>query len=317
MARRGHVDYQLLSKVSYLYYQDGLTQKEISIRLRISQPSVSRLLQKARRLGIVRVTCVPPSGIFTELERELESRFGLFEAIVVPVTQSDNQEVITKELGIVGAEYLLRVVRPGDVIGFSWGKTLASLALNIIPKEVSGCQVVQLIGGLGPPQSESHATDIARHVAFALNARLWLLWAPGIVKEISLKHAFLEEENNKKVFDMFSKITIAFVGIGSLSPSSIVIESGILSLEELNKLKNMGAVGDIALRFFDEYGNKVVSDIDDRVIGIDFGQLKSIKRVVGIAGGKDKIRAIKGALIGKLINVLITDNLTAEDLLNN
>jgi DNA-binding transcriptional regulator LsrR (DeoR family) len=74
-------------------------------------------------------------------------------------------------------------------------------------------------------------------------------------------------------------------------------------------------VGDIALRFFDQIGCPVQSEIDNRVIGITFEQLKCTPRVVGIAGGPEKFQAIRGALRGKLINVLITDSVNAEKLL--
>ena len=80
-------------------------------------------------------------------------------------------------------------------------------------------------------------------------------------------------------------------------------------------LKN-GVVGDIALRFFDAQGQPVHSEIDNRVIGITLDQLQRTRRVVGIAGGPTKFQAVLGALRGKLINVLITDSVTAERLLS-
>ena len=43
-------------------------------------------------------------------------------------------------------------------------------------------------------------------------------------------------------------------------------------------------------------------------------QLKQVRRSVGVAGGKRKQEAIQSALLGGLINVLITDRVTAQAL---
>jgi DNA-binding transcriptional regulator LsrR (DeoR family) len=74
-------------------------------------------------------------------------------------------------------------------------------------------------------------------------------------------------------------------------------------------------VGDICLHFFNEQGNPVATPLHDRVIGMSLEQLRRVGRVVGVAGGKRKTVAIKGALAGGWINILITDRNTAERLL--
>jgi len=76
-----------------------------------------------------------------------------------------------------------------------------------------------------------------------------------------------------------------------------------------------GAVGDIGLRFFNARGEKVEDEINDRIIGLDLEQIRRIPRVIAVAGGADKAAVIRAALIGKLINILITDDKTAQLLL--
>ena len=44
-------------------------------------------------------------------------------------------------------------------------------------------------------------------------------------------------------------------------------------------------------------------------------QLRKVKRSVGIAGGQRKVAAIRGAMRGGLVNVLITDLFTAQALI--
>ncbi|HDQ70774.1 MAG TPA: sugar-binding transcriptional regulator, partial [Chloroflexi bacterium] len=109
--------------------------------------------------------------------------------------------------------------------------------------------------------------------------------------------------------------TLALVGIGTVEPSPLLASSGnIFSDEELATLRENGAVGDILYRFYDAEGNPVQTPLAERVTGMDHEQLRRVKRVVGIAGGARKFDAIRGALNGKLINVLITDRFTAERL---
>ena len=82
-------------------------------------------------------------------------------------------------------------------------------------------------------------------------------------------------------------------------------------------LREKDAVGDILLRFFDVDGNPVESSLNDRVVSMELEQLKNIDRAIGIAGGSQKFSAIRGALRGGLINILITDSCTAGKLVQD
>jgi DNA-binding transcriptional regulator LsrR (DeoR family) len=126
----------------------------------------------------------------------------------------------------------------------------------------------------------------------------------------------LQDRYVREAMELFKQVTIALVGIGTVEPSGLLASSGnIFSSEELAMLREAGAVGDICLRFFDASGQPVETPLNERVIGMNLEQLRQVKRAVGIAGGKQKLCAIRGALQGRLINVLITDHLTAQQLL--
>ncbi|HEY5778104.1 MAG TPA: sugar-binding domain-containing protein, partial [Terrimicrobiaceae bacterium] len=114
---------------------------------------------------------------------------------------------------------------------------------------------------------------------------------------------------------LFNKLTIALVGIGSIEPSLLVASSGnVFSTRELQEIRGRGAVGDICLRFYDSSGREVRDPAGNRVIGIDLDTFGRVPRAVGIAGGNRKHAAILGALRGKRINILITDQFTAARL---
>ena len=90
----------------------------------------------------------------------------------------------------------------------------------------------------------------------------------------------------------------------------------IITNAELDELVRLGAVGDICLRYFDIDGKPIASDVDERVMGISLDDLKQVERVVGVTGGPNKYRAIHAALAGKLVNVIITDHVSAQNVLN-
>jgi DNA-binding transcriptional regulator LsrR (DeoR family) len=149
-----------------------------------------------------------------------------------------------------------------------------------------------------------------------VGGQLTLLPAPGIVASQQAREVLLADLYVQRAMEMLKQLDFAFVGIGAPDPESVLMRDGsIISNSELGILLERGAVGDIALRFFDSKGQAVQSEIDNRVIGITLDQLKHAGRVIGIAGGPGKLPSIMGALNGKLINVLITDSVTAEKLL--
>jgi DNA-binding transcriptional regulator LsrR (DeoR family) len=127
----------------------------------------------------------------------------------------------------------------------------------------------------------------------------------------------LKDQFIKEAVTLFEEITLALVGIGSVEPSKLLASSGnVFSEEELDVLREAGAAGDICLRFFDSDGKPTVTALDSRVISITLEQLRTCKRAVGVAGGLRKTAAIRGAIQGGWINVLITDHRTATRLLN-
>jgi DNA-binding transcriptional regulator LsrR (DeoR family) len=310
-------DLRLLVKVSKLYYEEGMRQDEIVAKLNLSRSKISRLLQQARDEGVVRITVLAPVGIYPDLEINLENKFRIDEAIVIDVSQPDSQQLVSRELGIAAAYYIQRTIKERDITGITWGATLSAMVNALQPRRLPEAQIVQVLGGLGQPESEVHATDLAQRMARNLGCRLTLLSAPGIVDNQHTRSVFLADSHVQSAFNLFPQIDVAFVGIGAPNSLPFGFQDGsTLTDDELKKLIQDGAVGDIALRFFDSYGQLVDSEVEKRIIGIDLQQLSCIPKVVGVAGGPQKTAAILGALRGRLLNVLITDHITATALLD-
>jgi DNA-binding transcriptional regulator LsrR (DeoR family) len=306
---------RLLAKVARLYHGAGLRQSEITKRLNVHQSTVSRLLKRAEKEGIVRVTFSIPSGLHPELEDALQAAYGLREVIVVDAI--DTEEQIARDLGAAAAFYLETTVKHGDVVGISsWSASLLAMVEAMHPQpKAAGARVVQILGGIGNPGAEVHATHVTRRLANLVSGTATLLPAPGAVGSPEAKRVMLRDRYVQEATALFKSVTVALVGIGAVEPSKLLAASGnVFSPKELEFLSSRGAVGDICLRFFNASGAPLHTPLDDRVISIELHQLKQIDRVVGIAGGKRKTAAIRGALAGGWVNVLITDRATAERL---
>lgn len=315
-AQPSNEELRLLVKVSRFYYEDGLNQDAITERLGLSRSKVSRLMAQAREAGIVQITVVTPDDLFLDLESQLEERFGLQEALVVESQPGDSQDVVSRAVGAAAAGYLARAISPRSTIGMCWGSTLRHMAAALTPQRFPNAQVVQMIGGIGQPDAEVHATELCRSVSRSLGCRLTLLPVPGIVKDQRTREALLSDVHVQRAVEAFDDLDIAFVGIGAPTPDSVTMRDGsIITRAELDGLLRKGAVGDIALRYYDASGECIRSDINDRIIGMDLEQIRQVPKVVGASGGPDKVAAIDAALKGRLIDVLITDSVTAERLL--
>lgn len=308
---------RLITAVARLYHEQGLGQIEIANQLSLSQSTVSRLLKRAQQEKIVRTTVSVPSGVYPHLEDQLQTKYQLQQAIVADCS-SDSEEATRREIGAAAAYYLETTLKQGEVVGISsWSETLLAMvdAMHPLPRQTEA-QVVQILGGVGNPAAEAHAARLTGRLADLIHGRVTPLPAPGVVGSANSMRVLLEDQFVGKALSLFDRVTLALVGIGAVEPSKLLASSGnIFSPQELEMLRQASAVGDICLRFFDAVGKPVHTPLEKRVIGMSLEQLQKVKRAVGIAGGERKFAAIKGALKGHWINILITDRFTAERLM--
>jgi DNA-binding transcriptional regulator LsrR (DeoR family) len=240
----------------------------------------------------------------------------LDEAIVISPIRSETPNIV-RELGSAGAECLVRSLSDGDVLGLTWGTTMLSVVDSLPMQNWPEMRVVQMLGGLGQPDAEVYGADLARRMAEAWGAKLRLLPAPGIVASRLVRDALVQEPQVASALRLAASADAAIVGLGRPTPGSVVLQSGILTEEELASLHALGAVGDIGLRFFDAEGHPVEHEINERIIGLDLAQIRRIPRVIGVAGGEEKYEVIRAALRGGLLDVLVTDEANAIRLITD
>ena len=308
-------DPYLLGKVSALYYLRDHTQQEIAERLRLSRPTVSRLLREARDLGFVQITVTPPRGLHLDLETRLEDLFKLQTVRVAEGGDTaNNSKVLQQQLGAAAARHLARTILPGETIGTAWGTTLTAMVDAMVPIPTEGSRVVQILGGLGAPDADEYGGVLARRLAQRLNAQVVLLPAPGVVATADVRDVLRKDPHVRAALNELDSLDMIFVGLGSLASNAVLNDGHTLTRQERKDLKVGRAACDIALRFFDAEGNSVRTTLDDRILGITTGQLRKAARVVAVAGGADKVEAIAAALKAGIVHVLITDRSTAEAL---
>jgi DNA-binding transcriptional regulator LsrR (DeoR family) len=309
---------RLVARVARMYYEWDMRQAEIATQLDLSQATVSRLLRRSKAEGIIRISINLPQGVYTELEESLVKKYRLRDAIVVD-SLDDNEKLIQRDLGAATAYYLESAIRPHEVIGISsWSSTLLALvdALQPLPRK-PGVKVVQILGGVGNPSVEAHATRLTSRMAQLVNGDAVYLPVAGVLATEAARDVLMADAVTQQAIRLFDHVTTALVGIGAIDPSPLLAQSGnIFSPKELDLLRQKKAVGDILLRFFDQNGNLVETGLEKRVISMTLEQLSKAGRAVGVAGGSRKYAAILGALCGHWINILVTDHFTANRLAN-
>lgn len=314
---------RFLIKAAELYYRDGLSQQEIAQKLHTSRTSISRALIQARNEGYVQIRIQYPEQSNLGLERELEEKYGLTEALIaVPAyDQSSDQEVAFQTV-----DYTLRVLKKNMVLGMTWGRAMHGFVEQLAQDErlrslsFRNVKIVPFLGTPGVTQLDSwdattYSNTLATKVGNLLHCASYNLSAPMYVDGEKEKELIEGIDEISKVLHMAETADMALIGIGSMQKDSSIIKAGIRTEEEYKELIQKGAVGEIVGRIYDKNGQTVDEDLRRKMIGISLDKIAKIPVRVGISYGKDKIEAIKGAIAGGLVNVLVTDVPTAELLL--
>jgi deoxyribonucleoside regulator len=333
---------RLLVKVAQLYHLKGLNQDQIGRQLGVSRSKVSRMLKEARERGLVEISIHYPARFSLDLERRLEAELGLREAIVVNAGGIAGGQVLSSVAG-AASDYLLRVLQPGDVLGVSGGETVA-LTIQVMPANtVENVTIVQLgtaISNLGERVMHSSA-EVALQSAQKLGSmhRLVLIPIPSLFDTETIRDALLRDTGVQRAMALLATCTTALVGIGTLRTISGIPEGAIspdaagadvsvaqlrerrrrqllpVTGDEAAELRQVEAVGEICTRFFDVDGQPCVTALDRRMVALDLTQLRAIPLVIGVACGKQKAVAILGAVRGGYIKSLVTDDVTATEIL--
>lgn len=296
-------------KVAYYYYKAGMTQDEIAKKMTMSRQRVNRIIKRCLETGIVTITIRENFNTNVELEAQMEERTGLNEVFI---SSSDMKE-LNESLGAAASVYLERILKDNDIIGFSRGRALSHLVSNLTPTNKKNLTVTQLVGGLNAQETSTNSDNIVRDSALILKAHPCFMYAPIIVENKELRDSMLSQSFFSQVYDTMKKCTVAVVGIGNFTNQTGLVPKSFMFEDEYKELRKKNAIGEICTYYFNADGVIIQSGINERVFAIDYESFMKIPVRIGIAGGQEKTKAIIGAIKGRLINVLVTDLDTANE----
>jgi DNA-binding transcriptional regulator LsrR (DeoR family) len=313
LRRQSRLD--LLADVAELYYINNQNQTQIAHKMGVTRSMVSRMLTEARKLGLVKFQIERPYNLDYELTNIFRNKFDLKQAAVVAIPEG---QPLLSSLGKVAARILIKNLHRNSILGTSWGTAISATVDEVtLPYPLSGIKVVQLLGAVGTRLYQYNGVSIVRRLEEKLDAEGIYLNAPYLVDEVQAASMLMKNRDVHEALAFGSRADTALLGIGSTDiDASPYFLAGFITEKELSSIQASEAVGDVCVLFFDINGKMCCPEFNDHTVGIRFETLIKIPNRIGVAGGPAKVKPLVGALTGGLINILITDSVTARAVLN-
>jgi lsr operon transcriptional repressor len=303
-------DDQMLVRVAWLYYMEGLTQDRIATRLRLTRLRVNRLLAEARQSGLVSITINASLTSCLELEATLRREHGLRDAVIVPTP--DDADLIPVLLGRATGAYLSRHLEQQAVrgLGVGWGATLRETIRHVRPARYPELVVNSMMGGL-TRGLEINTFEIAAALAGRLEAQCTYLAAPLYASSAPSRDLIAAQPVFREALERAAKNDLVVLSVGDLSERSLLIRYGLPREVSAASLRKAGAVGDIMGQFVDAKGNLVDHPLNQRALAPPVADLARFPTVVVASGGRNKSSVIAAILRARLASVLVCDEATA------
>jgi DNA-binding transcriptional regulator LsrR (DeoR family) len=315
MAKRSDTQGRLddAARAGWLYYVAGRTQDEIAAAMSISRQSAQRLVSLAVAERLIKVRLDHPIAACLELAEALRKKYDLKHVEVVPSDPvGDSSTVGIAEAGAAEIERWLK--RPDPiVIAVGTGRTLKAAVDQLPPMECPQHRIVSLTGNIGPDGSAAFY-NVIFSMADAIKARHFPMPLPVLCSSAEERETLHDQALVRSTLELGAQADVTFVGIGELGPDGPLCVDGFLGKEEMQKLVREGAAGEICGWVYDNQGRLLANSINDRVASVPIPS-RETSSVIGLAQGRRKFQAISAALKGNIINGVITDEATAEQLL--
>ncbi|KQR34088.1 LacI family transcriptional regulator [Rhizobium sp. Leaf155] len=300
-------------RAAWLYYNQGMTQKDVAEKLGISRSTVIRLLDEAMKRSDVQIWINEGIEDFVALSIDLEKAYGLDEAVIIP-TGSDKVGDIAKGVGLALGQFLSEVVPDNATIGVGWGRTMTASLSSFRPPRRENCKVVSLLGGIVAVH-QTNPLDYTWRLASALGAECYMFLAPLLVDSIETKRALIEKCGLSTLYALAENLDLAIVSCGDIGPHSTSLSEGFISKQTLDELVAAGCVCDTMFNFIDAEGRSVDHPINNHAMSIDLDTLKKAKHIVLASGGAHRATAIRATIKRIGCNTLITDEAAARALM--
>ncbi|QBX35002.1 sugar-binding transcriptional regulator [Paracoccus liaowanqingii] len=314
MARRGPVDPEqsLAIRAAWLHYAGGLTQAAVAKRLGLPSVKAHRLIARAVAEGVVKVTIDGEIVECARLEDQLCARFGLDSCEVAPDLGEDGMPL--RALGLAGAAFLRREIEQGahPVIGLGHGRTLAAAVAQLPRFAAHATRFVSLLGGLTRNYA-ANPHDVMHNLAAKTGAQAYVLPVPFFANSEEDRAVLLAQPGVREIFDLSNAATLKFAGTGTADAGAQLVASGMIEPREIAEIAAAGGMGEMMGHFFDAEGRVLHTTLSARTLSVDLQRAEG-HRIVVIAGGVEKLPAIRAVLNSGYLSGLITDEATARGL---
>lgn len=297
-----------LYEAARMYYLEDANQVQIAEAMKVSRPTVSRLLAEARRIGIVRIEVVNPAQAGSgTLAAELAAALGLEKVYLADGDQSGRLRMGLAPL--VTAALNDMQLAPGDVLLASSGRTIYELSQASLPR-LSGVVITPTVGGQTEPEPWYQTNEIARAMAERTGAHPAFLWTEALPSQ-EMFELLQRDPAFQRIRRLWQSAKGALLGIGA-PPTTRGSISRFIPTNDDSLLR---AVGDICLNFFDIDGKDVHFPGSERMVNTSLEVLQAIPFTVGVAVGTEKAGSIRAGAKAGYFRRLVTDARTASAVL--
>ena len=301
------------ARAGWLYYIAGNTQDEIARKLGVSRQTAQRLVSLAVSEKLIKVRLDHPIGRCIELAERLRETFGLQMCEVTPSDPGSSAETLgVAEAAAAELERYLVSQHP-VICAMGTGRMLRAVAEQVSPMDCPQHKMVSLVGNIAPDGSAS-LFDVVSRIGDRVKAPHYPMPLPVIANTVHEKNLLLSQKTLRNVLELARQADVTFVGVGTVDDQAALLRDGFVRQDELRALMRAGAVGEITGWAFNHEGQLVEGLTNDRVLSVPL-ERPATRLVIGVAMAPPRLRAIRGAMRGSLINGLITNEMMAELLL--
>lgn len=307
--------YAQLVRAVELYYQRNLTQQKISDIMGVSRPTVSRLLEEAKKQGFVEIKVHTPVSFDSELSETLRKKLNLKDVLVTDFEERD-QEFTIKKVAEAASLYFSSILKGDSIIGVSWGSTIKAFIDTLTEASFPDATVMQIVGGLGGGNPEIDGQELAFKMANKLSCPYHYIHAPAILSNSETVKELMEQKAIKELLIKAEAANIYISAVGSFDEKESSLQrSGYLDEDEKGKLLQLGAVGHLLAHPINENG-KEISPFNEKILSIPLVNLQNAEWSIGIAATAVKAKALLAAIKGRYYNVIIIDKGCARELIH-
>ena len=326
-------DEALTFHIAWKYFCEEKTTQEVADELRVERSFVSRRLKEARLRGMVHILVTPPVRVqeLRGLERRLKSQYPLAEAVVLPgredvmdAEESPDKESVVLACCQAAAQWLADTLKDGETLAVPWGRVASYIAgqLNQLApgSSLKNLVTVPIVGVTGVTTHPFEANTIAARIAAVLGGRSLLLAAPAVVTPEQYE-VVAQLPLVRRVLERVRGADVVITPVAAADPrTSTVVRQGLARPEEIEYLMEQGAVGEIGSFWWFNHLGRLVELPQARPIGLGLDGLAAIVRdgrkvVAVVAASRARVGPLRVALEQELVNVLVTDQVTAQELL--